>query len=86
MTIGTEDFLVVFDIAEEKKANPPNPMCLVKCTDNCAKGGALLAACCHSLFYSNLFAIVRCRASKAKRGCHTVCHTGHTVVTLAAVV
>ena len=42
--------------------------------------------CCHTVFYSNLFAIVRCRAYKVQRGCHTVCHTGHSIVTLAAVV
>ena len=83
MTIEIEDFLMVFTVVVKKKANPENIMCWVTCiVANVQKW----VRCCHTGFYVNLFAIVRCRASKVQQGCHTVCHTGHTVVTLTAVV
>ena len=72
MTIGTEDFLVVFDIAEENKANPPNPMCLVKCTDNCAKRGCTAVTHCSTVICLQLYDVVPPKLSEVVTQCVTL--------------
>ena len=74
MTIEIEDFLMGFTVVVKKKANPKNIMCWVICiVANVQKW----VRCCHTVFYVNLFAIVRCRASKVQRltQCVTQCGT-----------
>ena len=76
MTIGTKDFLVVFDVAKENKANSPNTMCLVSnCTDNCAKRRCTVVKLYSTVICLQLYHVVPTKYSEVVTHCVTQCVT-----------